>query len=131
MHISPLTEISTDRAFHFLVTNFSEDYDDLGLTTVYAVPITSERCFCAATIFSRSLVLAAGTILYVSLSYFSTPERKIKSPGELIGHAMISFNSFESAVTSLLVPLPELDTEELNDSSLCNVSPAKLMPGLT
>jgi hypothetical protein len=27
--------------------------------------------------------------------------------------------------------LPKLDTEELNDSSLCNVSPAKLMPGLT
>jgi hypothetical protein len=43
---------------------------------------------------------------------------------------MISCNSFESVVRSTLVPLLKLDTEELNDSNLCNVSPAKLMSGL-
>ena len=114
-----------------MVTNFCEDYDDLGLIGVYALLITLSRCFCASTIFSRSLVLDAGISLNVSLSYVSTSERKIKSPGELRGHDMISFNSFESAVASTLVPLRTLDTEELNDSNLCNVSPAKLMSGLT
>lgn len=43
---------------------------------------------------------------------------------------MISFSSFESAARSTLVPLLMFDTEELNDSSLCSVSPAKLISGL-
>lgn len=53
---------------HFLVINCCEDFDDLGLTAVYAVPITCERCYCAAIILSRILTLDAGISLYVSLS---------------------------------------------------------------